>query len=467
MPIHFRSPAARALAASLLLIPLPAWAQEKARPPLTILPSEEDWSSFRDPANRRGFLDRIKYLPLGGGGYLTLGGEVRPFYERFTNEVFGAVPGGTDAWLLQRYMLHASLHAHRRVRIFGQLKSTLADGRDGGPRPPDEDRLDLNQLFVDLRVGAIPERGPAPATLRVGRQELSFGSGRMVTVREGPNTRYPWDGVRATIHAAGWRVDGWGTYLVETDRGVFDDSPVEGEKFWGAHGTRPLGVSSVDAYYLGTDKAVMRVYQGAAPETRHTLGARLWSARRPVDFDLEVAGQLGTFGAGAIRAWTVAGSLGHTWQELRVKPRLGIAVGLASGDRDSADVALQTFDPPAPRGTYFGHATPLGPGNIMGGAVQLGFAPLRDVSVGVESYFFWRHTLDDGIYSVVGGPIRGVRGSRARFVAAQPQGEVHWQANRHTRFSISAARAFAGTFLEETGPAEDVDYFSTYLTLKF
>ena len=120
------------------------------------------------------------------GSSLAAGGEVRQEYEWFDNEEWGAeVPDHNGYWL-QRYMIHVDTRLSRRVRLYGELKSGIEVGRAGGPRASDEDRLDLHQGFVDVSFGRV--------TVRVGRQELAFGSQRLVSFREGPNMRQSFDG---------------------------------------------------------------------------------------------------------------------------------------------------------------------------------------------------------------------------------------------------------------------------------
>jgi hypothetical protein len=91
--------------------------------------------------------DIIKYIPSNDKGdwYLSTGGEVRERYEYFHNSLWGQGPQDSNGYLLQRYMLHADLHLGPYGRLFGQLKSGLENGRTGGPRPADEDKLDVNQ----------------------------------------------------------------------------------------------------------------------------------------------------------------------------------------------------------------------------------------------------------------------------------------------------------------------------------
>jgi hypothetical protein len=163
--------------------PTPTPPEAHAPPPYKQLRYEEDWSYLRDKSTRSERLDRIKYIPLRGreGWYVSIGGEARVRYERFDNPLWGQEAEDGNGYFLQRYMLHADFHLGPRMRFFGQIKSGLEDGRVGGPRPTDEDRLDLHQAFFDYKF----EAGKGlTLLLRAGRQEMSFGSSRLVGVRE-------------------------------------------------------------------------------------------------------------------------------------------------------------------------------------------------------------------------------------------------------------------------------------------
>ena len=66
-------------------------------PPFTLFPEDQDWSMMRDPALRRDWSDKIKYIPLGQreDWYLSIGGEARPWYERYRN---GLICSATGNW---------------------------------------------------------------------------------------------------------------------------------------------------------------------------------------------------------------------------------------------------------------------------------------------------------------------------------------------------------------------------------
>jgi hypothetical protein len=111
----------------------------------------------------------------------------------------------------------------------------------------------MNQAFFEVTLRAST-RGKL--TLRVGRQEMMFGSSRLVSVREGPNIHQTFDGARLSWLWRDWQIDGFATKAVQTNTGLFDDSPDHGRSFWGVYAVRPfrmLPKGRIDLYYLGID----------------------------------------------------------------------------------------------------------------------------------------------------------------------------------------------------------------------
>src|SRR5215467_8962715 len=137
------------------MFPISAWAGTScpAPPSYALLRQDEDYSYLQDPTCRRDFLDPIKFISLGSqkDQYLTLGGEVRQWYELFRNANWGVGPQDRDGYLLQRVSTYADWHLGDGVRVFGQIASATELGRNGGPRPVDEDRLWVEEAFAEFK----------------------------------------------------------------------------------------------------------------------------------------------------------------------------------------------------------------------------------------------------------------------------------------------------------------------------
>jgi hypothetical protein len=463
------------LSAAVVAGPVPTLAQGIAAPPTDPhrypMPTyEEDWRALQGVA-RTDAWDRVKFVPLASDGtiFLSLGGEARPAYERFGNPNFGLSPSDPDGYLLQRYMLHADVHAGPHFRLWTELNSSLENGRTGGPRPViDEDKLDLHQAFIDVTVGAT---GSAATKLRVGRQEIALGSGRMYALREGPNVPLSFDGVRVVAHAGAWQIDSWAARPVNTTPGVFDDASRRSYQVWGVYGGRAIALAGhsaeVDVYYMGLARDDARFNQGTANETRHTFGARI-SHKGPWAYDAEAMVQAGRFGSGDIRAWRFVIEGSHLLADGLWTPRVGLVLDAASGDKNPADQNLQTFNALFQSGTYSGRAQLLGPSNSIRFEPTFTFTPARDVLVSTGWGFYWRQSAADALYGIPGQVIVPSNGVADLYEGSRPTAQIDWQLTRHLSAHINFIYAFSGRFEELSIHATStMSYVTPWVTYRF
>jgi len=234
---------------------------------------DDDFRYLRDPAKRNDFWDPIKYIPIADDPafYLTLGGEVRERFDHFDEPSFGLRKRNVEDDLLHRFLLSADLYLGEELRGFVQLGDHLQAGRGNLRTPTDLDRLDLQQAFVDFSL--TPE-ATARFTVRIGRQELTFGSQRLVSVRESPNIRRSVDGVRALYRNGDFSLDLFATKPVQNKPGIFNDQQDETQIFWGLYAVMPVSfVPSLhaDLYYLGLDRKNAFFDEGVAREQRHSF----------------------------------------------------------------------------------------------------------------------------------------------------------------------------------------------------
>ena len=436
-----------------------------------LLREDEDWSFLADPANRQDFWDPIKYIRIRRGHddwFLTFSGEARELWEQEGNNNWGQQPYWNN-FFLERYVLGLDAHFGKHVRTFVQFKSGIESFRIGGPRPIDEKKLDFQNAFLDLSTAGDRNW----LTLRVGIQELEYGSGRLIDVREGPNVRLSFIGFRLLTKLGSWRIDTFALRPRLDNFGFFDDYPNHQVEFWGVYGWRPLahGVS-LDAYYLGLNRAEATYQRGTAPEQRQSLGARFWhpiAEKGPGwDFDGEAVWQFGSFGSANILAWTIASDTGYTVPTWRLKPRFSLKADISSGDNPRTNT-LGTFYPLFPMGNYFGVLNDIGPG-------PLNFRDLHPrvltnwghgVTVSTDWVFYWRQSLQDGVYSVPGMLIRPSGNSNARFVGHRPGIETRWQATHHLWFQADYGIFYAGKFLKQTEPGRNINYWALWAGYKF
>jgi hypothetical protein len=233
----------------------------------------------------------------------------------------------------------------------------------------------------------------------------------------------------------------------------------------------------MDLYYLGINTNQTTYQRGTANELRHTLGARLWrptAEKKPGwDFDYEADWQFGSFGSANIRAWSIASITGYKLPNLPLKPRFSLRADSTSGDNPRTNT-LGTFNALFPAGNYFGILQDTGPGPVNFIDVQPRVETVfpHNVSVMAVLLLYWRQSLDDGLYGLSGPPfpgflIRPSANSRARFVGYQPGVEVRWQINRHAYLQSDYGIFYAGRFIKETMPGQNLNYLSFWAGYKF
>jgi hypothetical protein len=439
---------------------------------IKLLREDEDWSFLANRVNRQDFWDPVKYVRLRGcddDWFMTMSGEAREVWEQIGNDNWGQAPYW-NGYLNERYMLGFDIHYGKHIRTFVDFKSGINSFRNGGPRPIDEKKLDFQAAF--LQVGTA--EGQNSIELRAGRQELEYGSGRLIDVREGPNVRLSFDGFLVRSKVNEWQIDGFAMRPDQDNPGFFDNAPIHSVGFWGVYATGPATwKTSVELYYLGLDKKQAAFQRGTAQEVRHSLGVRF---SRPIaterpgwDFDDEALWQFGTFGSGRnIRAWTVATETGYRFPNVPLKPRFSVKSDISSGDHPASNT-LGTFNPLFPKGDYFGVLATTGPGpiNFIDVHPHVEIAMPDNVSASFDWIVQWRQSLDDGVYNVPGSLIRAGNASEARYVGNRPGTQIRWQKTRHLWFQGDYGIFYAGSFIKETQPGRNLNYWALWTGYKF
>jgi hypothetical protein len=410
--------------------------------------------------------DPVKYIPLGGSGYLSLGGEIRERFEDYSAANFG-VPGRTaDSYLLHRVLVHADLHMGEHVRAFLQVGSHRAFGKNAAA-PPYSDRLDLQQAFLDLRLPGVKAGESAPI-LRLGRQEMAFGSQRLVSIRDAPNLRRAFDGVRMSGSVGQTQIDAFVTRPVLPEEGNFDDKSNDAQKFWGVYTTTAAtggSNSGVDLYYLGFENKRALYSIGSGYEKRHSIGARVFGHAGRWDWDWEGLGQFGSFSLKNIRAWGFALDTGYTLAGEAWKPRGGIKITVGSGNRNPNGGTLRTYGPLFPKLAYFNQAGLVGAPNVIDLQPSLTFKPAASMKVTAVCDFVWRQATSDAVYTSLGTPIPRTAGRAGRHSGNEPSIDFTWQANRHLFINAGVVHVDVARILAEAGAHNtNFVYFSVAYT---
>jgi len=296
------------------------------------------------------------------------------------------------------------------------------------------------------------------AWLQLGRQEASYGSSRLLSVRDGPNIRLAFDGLRLGWRGAAGRLDLLALRAVDNRPGAFDDRSEPGAHLWGAYATSAAQGrrGQWDGYLLDYQRDGARFADGNGRERRQTLGTRWFGQADALDWNVEAVAQRGHLDTAMqrldVRAWTLASDTGWRWHQAPLQPRLGVKLDIASGDRDAGDGRLQTFNALYPKSSYFSEASLLAPANLVDvqPTLDLQFNERLSTQLGVQ--LAWKQQRSDAVYTTPAplAPLPGSAGG-ARRIGTQYKAETRWQASEDWLWQWQLAWVDAGPALRQAG----------------
>lgn len=434
---------------------------------IQILRYNDDFAYLKNDSVKKGF-DRLKYIRLDDEVFVSFGGELREQYQYFDQINFGDIPPtssevSTDQ-LWHRLMVFGDLAYKDRFRLFVQLSNTL---RFFNPNPVtpqiDENQLSLHQAFVDLKLYKN-------WLFRIGRQEVGYGSNRIITFREGPNTRQTFDAIFIKHVCNNRYIDFFAMTPVVSRQYVFDDVSFK-EKLWGIYANEIVNKTwlSVDYYFIDFRSDERRYNYVPGSEHRQTVGTRLFSHAKSLNYELEVMYQFGSFNEQQIRAYALHGDV-NVRLENTTNLLLGVAFNYTSGDEDRNDNKLNTYNtlytkPP------FGLILPIGLANIVNVNPYFRINPVQRVFVYGTVCFLQRQSTQDGTYTP------GMAQNRPRPNASYTSenrkiGQIFtiesaYNVNRNLSFYFDVSHAEPGAYAIGTGNGKRSNYIATKATLKF
>lgn len=441
-----------------------AAADATAPAPFQLVRSDENYDPLVNPGHFAPPPERYKYLPLTADGetYLSFGGELRERYDVFDAPRFG-IGTKSDAYDLQRILLHGDLHLGRRFRLYAELgKHDVFDKRTA-VLPVDKSPTNVQNLFVDV----VPDASEH-WRLRVGRQELLLNpTQRFISVREGPNFRQSYDGGRVTWQEGKWRIDGFSLRPVIVKPDAFANRGDPNTLFSGAYISRAVAgpATVVDAYWLAYDHWGARYGATVGPERRRVIGSRLALRDDGWDFDTDVAWQYGTFANRNIRAWAVGSDGGYTFNA-RLRPRLGLRLDGASGGSSTDPNSLDTFNPLFPKGLYFDESMLTTFANLISVRPSLTIAPMRTLTLEVSEAWRWKQSVQDGLYLIPFVAVANTAGVGGKYVGNWTILDSVWRPSRWLTLQAEYVHVTAGDAIQ-AARGHDVNFAMLIAQFRF
>lgn len=427
----------------------------------------DDFTHLKIDTLKTGF-NTLKHIVLSEKSNISFGGEIREQYQYFDNINFGDIPPTNKmvsvGQLWHRIMLHSNLELGSKTRVFVQLNSTFRFFNPDPIAPEiDENQLNLHQAFIDYNF-------TNSWSVRLGRQEMGYGSNRVITFREGPNTRLAFDAAIVKYHTEKRRIDLLAITPVISKQYAFDDQSFK-DFVYGVYATEYVIENKLlFDYYILNFKSDRRRYNFiAGNENRQSFGLRVFSQNAKFNYELESSYQLGKFNDLDIRAYNISSDINYKVHGSS-QCVLGVVFNYISGDEDRNDNKLNTFNQFFAKPS-FGLAAPIGSSNIVNLNPYLRIAPIKKLSIYAGFYLMKRESTQDGTYTPGSGQVRPNPmqnfTSTNRMIGTQYAIETGYQYNEHLFFAIDSAYFVAGDYVKDTGNGKNITYLAFKSTFKF
>jgi hypothetical protein len=399
-----------------------------------------------------------------------------------------------DSYLLQRFRLGLLARPTDWLLVYAQGQDSREIGSDRSGVPfvtgaEGDDTFDLRQAWVEIGNAA-----ECPWSLKLGRQELSYGDERLIGAFDWNNFARTFDALKvryADTEHKFW-ADAFAARVVNiTDFGPagnygwqFNDADGN-DNFAGLYaGTTRLRFQTTEAYFLYRDKDDSNpLYTDAAGNTAraydlrqeiYTTGLRLKSTPgqlRGFDYELEGAYQWGRAGNLMLdhHAFAAAARAGYTWTNCTWQPRLGFEYAVASGDQSGTDQSSDSFLNLFPTNhKFYGYMDFFAWKNIHNLAGQLKLAPHKKVSVQVDYHASWLYTNEDAWYRANGvATVRPVSPTADRFVGTEVDLTIGYNPKEWLRVLAGYSHFFRGDYLQNTGADDDADFGYVQTVISF
>src|SRR5205823_5967638 len=146
--------------------------------------------------------------------------------------------------------VYSDLWYQDQFRVFVEYLDAQTISQDLPPALIDKDQSDILNAFADIKLFDMD----GPAYFRVGRQELLYGSQRLISPLDWANTRRTFQGGKVFYRGDKLDLDVFCVQPVVPSPGHFD-SVANSQIFSGVFGTYRLNPNqSIDAYYLNLDQ---------------------------------------------------------------------------------------------------------------------------------------------------------------------------------------------------------------------
>ena len=429
---------------------------------------DADFRYLDDPKNtQHDLFDPLKRIHLSDNWLLSFGGEER---LRYMDDVNKRLTGKDSDYLLERTRVYGDLWYLDVFRIYVEYIDAHIFGNDLPPLAIDVDRSDILNLFIDVKAGELHDK---PIYVRAGRQEMYYGSYRLIAASDWDNTRRTFEGVKVFWRDDKLSVDAFWVRPVVVDPSHLN-SWDDNRSFAGLWTTyRPQKGQTIDLYYLYLDQTTPVVAPpsgGRRGFDVNTVGSRYSGDFHDFLWDVEGMFQFGDHAGQDTSAGAACTGIGYRFADSRMTPTFWLYNDWYSGDPNGGKGSnYHTFNPLFGFGHYYqGWTDVVGRQNIDDINMQFTVFPTKWISSSVQAHFFYLNDSKDALYSKQGVVERqDPTGHSGNHVGDEIDLINNIHLSQHEDLLFGYSHLFPGEFLQKTGFPGGVDFCYVQYSIKW
>ncbi|HTS60606.1 MAG TPA: alginate export family protein [Candidatus Acidoferrales bacterium] len=392
-----------------------------------------------------------------------VGASLRIRWESGQGSDFRTTPA--PWYLLTRARLHAAFRPLSWLQIAAEGQDARAPFYRLKPSGSLADPLDLRQAYVQFG-------GPEDTVMgRIGRQELTLGSGRLIASLDWGNTARLFDVADAQLNRDAVKLELVAGSIVQIDPDRMNRHK-PGEHFYAAYSTLPrlLPLGKVEPYVIYKTQLNVKSKDGVLGDAGTlALGGRVTGATPlGLDYSVEAIRELGTYSSDLLRGIGFVGGAGYRLAALAGKPRFSAEYMYASGDDGRRDGHRETFD------NMYGFNQPansltgqFGWRNLKEGRFGVELQPVSRLKANFDFRDFSLANTQDGLYNALG--VRTVFNPKATsaHVGFGPDTQVSFAVRPATSIGVGVGTLFPGEYLRQSGKNTGFFYPYAFVSRKF
>lgn len=408
----------------------------------------------------------LKGISLWEGSSLDVGGSYRARYHHENNMRRAGLTGQDDEFVLHltRIWLDGKLNDFLGMRA--EFMDAASSGEEIRPRGNEVNRTDLYQLYLDVLLAD----DDGTMTARLGRQEMRYGSARLIMAPNWANRRRSHDGARLMWRDSDWDVDAFWVRPTFRNPAHFTsfDATNHNQQLYGVFSTyKDLPQSKLELYWLAFD---IERGVGADGARYDTFGGRWYGETDEWLFEFEGGLQVGTNPDDTSHeAGFATLGVGKAFNEVCWKPEVWLYYDYASGS-STTENGFHTYVQRAHY--YLGQMDLFGRRNLQDANLRLTVKPTDKLTLVAWYHYFALATQDDVPYNLNMRPFAGLQAGDA---GSQDLGHeidfvLTYDLNKQTQLRFAYAYFWSGRFYDTTPgvpTSGNADFFYSHVQFTF